>query len=122
MILATAAGTGTTTTVILPNTYYGWNHHIWDLSMPNLVNARKVALSAQVLYLLCTSLAKVSIPLSYLTPAPPQTYFCSLSQLAIVVIAVGYTIFFILLFSQCIPTSSYWNLIQDQPGLPSARE
>lgn len=69
-------------------------------------------MAAQALYLFTTSLAKISILLSYLTLAPQQTYFRSLSQVAIVVIALGNTAFFIVLFTQCIPTSSYWNILR----------
>lgn len=101
-----------TLTVILANTLYGWNHHIWDLHISDLMTARKVSLVAQVLYLLASSLAKISILLSYLNLAPPQTVFRSLSQVAIVLIALVNTTFFVLLLTQCIPTSSYWDILR----------
>jgi hypothetical protein len=56
-----------TTKVILANTHHGWNHHIWDLHLTDLATTRKVALSAQVLYLHSTYLVKSSILLSFLT-------------------------------------------------------
>jgi hypothetical protein len=105
-------GIGLTVTTVLANTLYGWNHHIWDLHISELMTARKVSLVAQVLYLVASSLAKISILLSYLILAPPETYFRSLSQVAIVIIALVSTTFFVLLFTQCIPTSSYWDILR----------
>ncbi|KAK3390683.1 hypothetical protein B0H63DRAFT_121690 [Podospora didyma] len=110
MVLATIFGTGVTVTVILANTRYGWNHHIWDLKLTDLITARKVSFAAQMLYLFSTALAKISILLSYTSLAVPGTPLDVVSKVTIGLIGAGQGSFLIVLLTQCIPTSSYWNL------------
>lgn len=112
MITAAVSAIGMTITVILANTIYGWNHHIWDLTFDDLVTARKVSLAAQLLYLFSSSLAKISILLSYINLAVPDSRFSLFSKIAIVLIALSNLSIFITILAQCTPVSSYWNILR----------
>lgn len=112
MIVAAISAIGLTVTVILANTVYGWNHHIWDLQFDDLVTARKVSLAAQLLYLFSSTLAKISILLSYIYLAVPDSHLHRLSQVAIVLISLSNASIFITIFAQCTPVSSYWDIMR----------
>ncbi|KAK3316978.1 hypothetical protein B0H66DRAFT_308719 [Apodospora peruviana] len=118
MVLAAIFGTGMTITVILANTLYGWNHHIWDLTIPDLITARKVSFAAQLLYLCATALSKISILLSYNKLAVIGSPLYHLSRISIGLIGAGQFSFTIVLLTQCVPTSSYWNITKLNDDCP----
>ncbi len=73
-------GAGVTTCVVLASSEYGWDLHIWDLTPAKMVASRQVSFAAQALFVLATSLAKISIFVSYLRLAPVGTWFRRLSR------------------------------------------
>ncbi|KAK0736305.1 hypothetical protein B0T21DRAFT_440570 [Apiosordaria backusii] len=111
MVAAALCGTGVTVCVILASSLYGWNLHIWDLKYENIVSNRKVSMAAQVLFLFATSFAKISILISYLRLAPQGSWFRKLTHATIAFITLFNTVFFVIIFAQCRPTSSYWNIV-----------
>ncbi|KAH7132950.1 hypothetical protein EDB81DRAFT_859521 [Dactylonectria macrodidyma] len=52
---------GVTVCAVLLDQLYGWNVHIWDLSIAEAVKGRQVSLGAQRLFLFSSGLPKVSI-------------------------------------------------------------
>jgi len=94
--------------VILASSLYGWDIHVWDLQPQDMISGRQVSIAAQSLFVWATSLAKVSILLSYLRFAPRQSWFRRLTLGTIGVILVANSVFFVVLWTQCRPMSSYW--------------
>ncbi|KAM7197565.1 hypothetical protein V8F33_005531 [Rhypophila sp. PSN 637] len=112
MIMAAVSATGLTISICLANTLYKWDHHIWDLQFDDLVTARKVSLAAQLLYLLASTVAKISILLSYIALAVPDSTLHRASQVTIVFIVLSNLSIFIVILAQCKPVSSYWNIMK----------
>ncbi|KAK8040175.1 hypothetical protein PG993_008586 [Apiospora rasikravindrae] len=126
MVMAGICCTGTTLTVILATKLYGWDRHIWDVPYWMLVEGRKVSAAGQAFFVFASGLGKLSILISYLRIALKGTLFLRLTWAAIVVNSVSMLAFFSLLWVQCSPPSSYWNLartetdcISEVPGLMS---
>ncbi|KAK4188901.1 hypothetical protein QBC35DRAFT_179944 [Podospora australis] len=111
MVVAALCGTGVTVCVILASSLYGWSKHVWDLGYADMVSNRKVSMAVQCLFVFATSFAKISILVSYLRLAPQGSWFRKLTHIGIVFIALFNTAFIVVLFTQCIPTSSYWNIL-----------
>ncbi|KAK4655199.1 hypothetical protein QC762_300290 [Podospora pseudocomata] len=111
MVAAALCGTGVTVCVILASSLYGWSLHIWDLKYETIVSNRKVSMAVQALFVFATSFAKVSILISYLRLAPQGSWFRKLTQGTIAFVALFNSAFIVVLFTQCRPTSSYWNII-----------
>ncbi|EGS17171.1 uncharacterized protein CTHT_0064860 [Thermochaetoides thermophila DSM 1495] len=110
MVGASIFGAGITACVILAVTRYGWNIHVWDLTPMKMVSGRQVSLAAQAIFVGATCLAKTSILLSYLRLAPAKSLFRRLTIATIWFVILNNIAFFVVLFTQCIPLSSYWNL------------
>lgn len=68
-------GIGLTVCVILATSLYGWNTHVWDLTVEDIVPGRRVSFIAQCLFIPATAFAKVSILISYLRLAPLDSWF-----------------------------------------------
>ncbi|KAK3949879.1 hypothetical protein QBC32DRAFT_27455 [Pseudoneurospora amorphoporcata] len=115
MIVATIFGTAVSILVILASTLYGWDKHLYDLSLVQLSQGRQISMSIQAVFIFSSSLAKVSILISYLALAPLDSWFRRLTKYAMAFIILVSTGSFILLFTQCHPLASYW----DAAGLPS---
>ncbi|KAK4465356.1 hypothetical protein QBC42DRAFT_313614 [Cladorrhinum samala] len=111
MLAATLCGTALTVVVILASSLYGWNIHIWDLKFEQMVSGRQVSLAAQILFILSTSIAKCSILVSYLRLAPQGSWFRKLTYFTIIFLGLFNSSFIIVLFTQCRPLSSYWNVL-----------
>ncbi|KAK0642156.1 hypothetical protein B0T16DRAFT_462161 [Cercophora newfieldiana] len=112
MIAAAVFGAGVTVCVILASYLYGWDVHVWDLSLEALVSGRQVSLAAQTLFVFATSLAKVSILLSYLRFALPNSRFRRATHFATAIILVANSVFLVVLFTQCTPLSAYWDVVR----------
>jgi len=85
---------------------------VWDLTLNDMISGRKVSMAAQALFVFATTFAKVSILLSYLRFAPIDSFLRCASIWASVTIVVTNTAFLVVLFTQCTPTSSYWNIMR----------
>ncbi|KAK3901702.1 hypothetical protein C8A05DRAFT_16148 [Staphylotrichum tortipilum] len=110
MVVAAVFATAATITILLIFTRYGWNRHIWDLTLPILIAGRQASYAAQALFIPGALLVKISILLSYLRIAPQNSMFRRLSLTAPWVIATTTIVFLIVMFTECRPFSSYWNL------------
>lgn len=73
-------GAGVTICVLLAFARYGWDIHVWDLPFDKMIAGRQVSFAAQALFVPATSLAKVSILISYLRLAPMQSWFRRLTS------------------------------------------
>ncbi|KAK1832517.1 hypothetical protein QBC39DRAFT_223072, partial [Podospora conica] len=114
MLLASIFGSGVTICVLLASTLFGWSLHIWDVPPSLLPPSRQVSLAAQALFVLATSLAKLSILLSYLRFAPRRSAFRRATYAVAGLLATVNTGFLVFLFAQCAPLSSYWRI--EHPG------
>jgi hypothetical protein len=73
-------GAGVTICVLLAFTQYGWDIHVWDLTLDKVIAGRQVSFAAQALFVPATSLAKVSILVNYLRLAPMKSCFRRLTS------------------------------------------
>ncbi|KAK4097878.1 hypothetical protein N658DRAFT_433124 [Parathielavia hyrcaniae] len=103
------SGAGVTTAVLLAFLHYGWNIHVWDLTVDKMIAGRQVSFAGQGLFLLATTLAKLSILVSYLRLAPRNSGFRRATFAALAFVTITNVGFFINLFAQCVPLSSYWD-------------
>lgn len=112
-------GTAVSILVILASTTYGWDKHLYDLTLNQLSDGRKISMAIQAVFIFSSSLAKVSILISYLALAPLDSLFRRLTKYAIVFIVAMNSGSFILLFTQCTPVESYWDvLLSDRDCIP----
>ncbi|KAL2193963.1 hypothetical protein P885DRAFT_71762 [Corynascus similis CBS 632.67] len=111
MVGSAVFGTGVTTCVVLAFVRYGWAIHVWDLTPSKMIAGRQVSFAAQALFVPATSLAKVSILVNYYRLAPRNSWFHHMIVASMVFVVVLNIIFLIILFTECIPVSSYWNLL-----------
>jgi len=91
-------------------TKYGWNLHIWDIPVSNLVPSRETAWAAQFCFLIGTSCTKISILLFYrrLTSGTLQKTFLYVIY-AIIAFIIAYAISFgLVLLVGCHPLDAYW--------------
>src|SRR6478609_5438049 len=91
-------GAGVTICVLLASSLFGWSMHIWDLLPSDLPASRQVSIAAQALFLIATSLAKLSILLSYLRFAPLNSWFRRLTYATAMTLMTVNIGFLILLF------------------------
>ncbi|KAK7979912.1 ATP dependent DNA ligase domain-containing protein [Apiospora arundinis] len=126
MVVAGICCAGTTLDVILATQLYGWDRHVWDVPYWMLVQGRKVSAAGQAFFVFASGLGKLSILLSYLRIALPGTLFRRLTWGAVAFNVLTMIVFFVLLWAQCSPPSSYWNLdrteqdcISEVPGIMS---
>ncbi|KAF2435248.1 integral membrane protein [Tothia fuscella] len=119
MVLAAIFSIGTTVTVILATQKYGWNSHVWDLRKPTLEVGRKASMAGQTFFVLASGFVKMSILVNYLRIAPEKSVFRRLVWITLGVVTLGMAVFFVALWTQCFPISSYWNLLRvDRDCIP----
>ncbi|KAF1808287.1 hypothetical protein P152DRAFT_469067 [Eremomyces bilateralis CBS 781.70] len=111
MLAAAICAIGVTICVVLASQAYGWDIHVWDLTASQAVKGRQASIAAQTLFILASGLTKVSILLSYLRIAPKGSLFRRITYCALTVCALAIVIFFVVLWTQCLPMSSYWELL-----------
>lgn len=111
MVGAAIFNLGVTVSVILAAERYGWRIHVWDLTMDQMVGGRQVSIAAQTLFLFASGLAKTSILVSYMRIAPMGSWFRRLTWISIALVVAAMFIFLIVLWTQCRPAASYWNLL-----------
>ncbi|KAI1841827.1 hypothetical protein JX265_009436 [Neoarthrinium moseri] len=110
MAAATVFCCGVTVSVILATQLYGWSLHTWDLTYTQMLQGRQVSIAGQTLFVFASGLAKLSILASYLRVALPGSWFRRLTWAAIGIVGAAIPAFLLLLWLQCNPASSYWNL------------
>ncbi|KAH7132925.1 hypothetical protein EDB81DRAFT_905165 [Dactylonectria macrodidyma] len=108
MVVAMAFTVGVTVCAILLDQLYGWNVHIWDLSIAEAVKGRQVSLAAQTLFLFSSGLPKVSILVTYSRIAPKSVWLLRATRFLIVWVTMIICIFFVVIWTQCTPMKAYW--------------
>ncbi|KAH9885327.1 hypothetical protein F4778DRAFT_787260 [Xylariomycetidae sp. FL2044] len=111
MVGAALCCCGVTVSVILATEIYGWNIHVWDLSAKQMRQGRQVSIAGQTIFLFASGLAKLSILVSYLRIGVVGSWFRRLTWATIAVVTAAIPGFLCLLWLQCKPASSYWNLL-----------
>jgi hypothetical protein len=89
---------------------YGWNLHIWDVPISDIVPSRKIAWAAQVFFMIGTTCTKISILLFYrrLTAgALPRTFLCVIYGSIAFITAYVIACLLVLLLG-CRPLDAYW--------------
>ncbi|KAM0815737.1 hypothetical protein AB5N19_01536 [Seiridium cardinale] len=97
--------------VLLATQLYGWNIHIWDLTYTQMVQGRKVSIAGQTIFVFASGLPKLSILASYLRIAMPGSWLWRLTWVSIILVGAAILAFLLILWLQCSPPSSYWNLL-----------
>ncbi|ETS84562.1 hypothetical protein PFICI_02587 [Pestalotiopsis fici W106-1] len=121
MVAAVFFCCGVTVSVILATQLYGWNIHVWDLTFREMIQGRKVSIAGQTIFVFASGLAKLSILTSYLRIAVPGSWFRRLTWATIGIVAAAIPAFLLLLWLQCIPAASYWNLFSvERDCIPEA--
>ncbi|KAK1997916.1 hypothetical protein LX36DRAFT_552162, partial [Colletotrichum falcatum] len=111
MIAATMFCTLVTMCIILATQLYGWKLHVWDLTPLQMRRGRQISIAAQTLFLVASSLSKLSILTSYLRIAPLGSSFRRLTWAAIAAILALSSTFLVMLWTQCLPAWHYWDLV-----------
>jgi hypothetical protein len=89
---------------------YGWNLHIWDVPISDIVPSRKTAWAAQIFFILGTTCTKISILLFYrrlTTGALPNTFLYVIYANIAFIIAYAISFAFVLVVG-CRPLDAYW--------------
>lgn len=123
--------TGLAVALCLAFRRYGFDRHVWDSSIPTLVQGRKViwpscvyiyvqlltvvqiTMALEALYMISTSTTKISILLFYrrLTDGTISRGFMIIVYAAITFVALYFVIFFIILFLSCRPIYAFWQQV-----------
>ncbi|KAF2266972.1 integral membrane protein [Lojkania enalia] len=111
MVVAMVFNCGTTALVIMATQMYGWNIHVWDLTVPQMETGRKASMAGQTLFVLASSFVKISILVSYFRIAPEKSIFRKAVWAVLALVIAAFVVFLVALWLQCIPISSYWNLL-----------
>jgi hypothetical protein len=70
-------------------------------------------MAGQTLFVLASSTVKMSILVSYFRIAPAKSVFRKLVWATFALVFAAFAVFLVALWVQCIPISSYWNLMAD---------
>ncbi|KAK4142211.1 uncharacterized protein C8A04DRAFT_13415 [Dichotomopilus funicola] len=111
MVGGALCDTALTVTVVIAFQRFGWDMHVWDLTPYNIIAGRKISFATQAAFVPSSCLTRLSILVGFLRIAPKNSTFRKCTYGMIVFVIVFTISFFIILFTQCIPTSSYWNLM-----------
>lgn len=113
MIVGLVFSIGTTILVIMATQLYGWDKHVWDLTISEMETGRKASMAGQTLFVLASSTVKMSILVSYFRIAPEKSLFRKLVWATFALVVAAFVVFLVALWVQCIPISSYWKLKAD---------
>ncbi|KAF2837819.1 integral membrane protein, partial [Patellaria atrata CBS 101060] len=97
----------------LSSRYYGFDRHIWDLTVSQASESRRAVMAMEVFYILTTGPIKISILCFYrrLSTGTISTKFIWTVWLSIASV-IGYMVaFMIALFATCRPIDAYWNFM-----------
>ncbi|GLA38632.1 hypothetical protein AnigIFM63309_005935 [Aspergillus niger] len=90
---------------------YGENHHVWDNTLPQLLQSRKLAIAQELFYILSSCFTKISVLLFYRRMGHRTTIsprFLNIIYLSIASVAAYTLAFFIVIWVACRPFSAYW--------------
>jgi hypothetical protein len=80
---------------------YGWNIHIWDLTVSQMMQGREVSIAGQTIFVFASGLSKLSILLSYLRIAFLGSRFRYFTYVVIGIVTAAILGFLPLLWAQC---------------------
>ncbi|KAK4213106.1 hypothetical protein QBC37DRAFT_181594 [Rhypophila decipiens] len=112
MIVAMVFSVALTIAACLAYKMYGWDRHVYDLLPAQMIQGRQISLAIQAIFVLASSLAKISIVVSYLRLALVNSWFRKLCHGSIWLIILSNGSMFVVLWTQCIPISDYWNIFK----------
>ncbi|KAF2651697.1 hypothetical protein K491DRAFT_84074 [Lophiostoma macrostomum CBS 122681] len=103
---------GLTVAVILGIRVYGFQWHAWDQTPKTLITTRQITLVIEVLYLVSTSLIKISILCFYrrITNGSISRTFVYLVWAFIIFVVVYMFVFIFVIVFSCSPVEGYWHL------------
>ncbi|PYH29061.1 uncharacterized protein BO87DRAFT_449368 [Aspergillus neoniger CBS 115656] len=90
---------------------YGENHHVWDNTLPQLLQSRKLAIAQELFYILSSCFTKISVLLFYRRMGHRTTIsprFLNIIYISIASVAAYTLAFFIVIWVACRPFSAYW--------------
>ena len=87
--------------MILATQRFGWNIHIWDLTVDCGQLGRKASIAAQTLYLLASTMIKASILVQYLRLVPIECWFRRLTWVCLAFVALTAVTFLVVVWVQC---------------------
>ncbi|EKG12954.1 integral membrane protein [Macrophomina phaseolina MS6] len=101
---------GVDASVLLGFVRYGYDRHVWDVTQPMALQARKIAFVVEELNSTSTCLTKISILFFYrrLALGTYTSLFVRIVQANILFVAAYLLIFSVVLFLTCYPFAAYW--------------
>ncbi|KAE9970252.1 hypothetical protein EG327_010349 [Venturia inaequalis] len=111
LILATMIPlTGMAVSVCLSITTFGMGRHVWNLQTYEMINARKISMVSELLYMLTTCTTKVSVLLFYrrLAAGTITSMFQWMCYASIAFVIVYFITFSTDILLMCTPPSSFW--------------
>ncbi|PWY84998.1 integral membrane protein [Aspergillus heteromorphus CBS 117.55] len=96
--------------VPIGSSVYGEIHHTWDNSLTKLIGERKVAIGAELFYVLASSLIKVSVLLFYrrMGQRTVSPRFLTVIWISIASVIAYSVAFFVVIFVSCRPFHAFW--------------
>ncbi|KAH7039470.1 hypothetical protein B0J12DRAFT_762765 [Macrophomina phaseolina] len=113
IFLAMVPTTGLAISICLADRLYGFDRHVWDLTIDLAVQSREITFAISNFYIFSTSLTKLSILCFYRRMATNTIERWFLHTVwASMAFVIGYTLTFILTtFLGCTPLVAYWNQV-----------
>ncbi|EKG14249.1 hypothetical protein MPH_08577 [Macrophomina phaseolina MS6] len=113
IFLAMIPTTGLAISICLADRLYGFDRHVWDLTIDLAVQSREITFAISNFYILSTSLTKLSILCFYRRMATNTIERWFLHTVwASMAFVIGYMLTFILTtFLGCTPLVAYWNQV-----------
>ncbi|USP77834.1 uncharacterized protein yc1106_05108 [Curvularia clavata] len=111
MLLAMVPAIGFAVVVVLATEVYNFDRHIWDVRPPLYPVQRKIVFLVYLLYVLTSSLIKISVLLFYrrLDSRSISRTFRLATHLSILFILIFLAAFTIVLCTGCQPLEAFWN-------------
>ncbi|KAF4631238.1 hypothetical protein G7Y89_g6889 [Cudoniella acicularis] len=95
---------------LLTEQKFGWNRHVWDVPLDQLVLGMKIIISTQVLFSVASAFVKCSmLTLVYRVVNKGSSRFPQVVIAAIVLVLAQASLFCFMVVFQCRPISAYWT-------------
>ncbi|TKA78707.1 hypothetical protein B0A49_02522 [Cryomyces minteri] len=101
---------GMTAVVLLANTRYGWNRHVWDIPVDLLTNSGIIAFVAKIAFTLAATFTRISLLCFYyrLIKDGSVKWFKRLLHVSVAFVVSVCIVFLALTIWQCSPIEAYW--------------
>ncbi|KAI5798604.1 hypothetical protein FPQ18DRAFT_123911 [Pyronema domesticum] len=91
-------------------THYGWGRHIWDIPVRWYGPSLKVSYLTQIIFIIATTLIKLSICFSYRRISIDKSFHRILKYTTFTVLLYGVS-FMVALVFRCWPINAYWSTL-----------